>query len=81
MKDRNLSNSIDPKSLEEAKAICRRNTNAQMREYYEERIEDLQDTLMDLIALYAEITSELRTELELLRSEKLKHTALEAKKE
>ena len=40
-------------------------------QYYQERIEDMQDTMMDMVRLMADIVSELRTEIELLRAEKL----------
>ena len=41
------------------------------RQYYQERIEDMQDTMMDMVRLMADVVSELRTEIELLRADKM----------
>ena len=67
--DRSLATGIDPESMREMMEMTRNNVSAQQREYWESRIEDLQNALMDLIALYAEIVGEFRTEIELLRAE------------
>lgn len=40
-------------------------------DYYQERIDDLQDTIMDMVRLMADVISELRTEIELARAERL----------
>jgi len=44
--------------------------------YYQERIDDLQDVVMDLIATYAMLISELRTEIDLSRAERSKQEAM-----
>lgn len=45
--------------------------------YYQKRIEDMQDTMMDMVRLMADIVSELRTEIELLRADKLVDAAIQ----
>jgi hypothetical protein len=43
--------------------------------YYQGRLDDLQDTVMDLVRIMADVVSELRTEIDLARAERLKAQA------
>jgi hypothetical protein len=43
--------------------------------YYQERLDDLQDTVMDLVRIMADLVSELRTEIDLARAARLKADA------